>query len=185
MKEIIVWAIFSGLLFLAFIFVLVRAFLKQRLQMAILSFGLVLASMATTLYTGYLISRRSYTHTILGRSGEEIYVSLFGMSKSCYASIHEYQDRVVPRVDYGIWLHYTTCPKEFDRILTLHTYHIDTADTKGWNTSGPQSDQDWFKPEKLGDRILIYEWEQDGERSEQKIFVNLARTEAYLIDVKN
>lgn len=112
------------------------------------------------------------------RSGIEIYTSLFGEpSSDCVKVIHK-QDQVIPKIDYAIFLHFKTCPEELSRILVLRDFEFDKSSTNDWN----YADHPWFKPELLGDTILIYScWDIRGNG--QILYCNQDSTEVYCKDI--
>src|SRR5690606_39355592 len=58
------------------------------------------------------------TETLSPRTGDEIYDALFDKRQTDCIKILNFQDQVVPKIDYAIWLHFETCPDELKRILS-------------------------------------------------------------------
>lgn len=88
------------------------------------------------------------------RSGEEIYNAVFGAPVTRCGNIINKKDHNVPVIDCCIWLHFTSCPKEINRII----HDIDTASyiKKYFFTPDSGEQPSWWKPEKLGsDPILL------------------------------
>ena len=95
-----------------------------------------------------------------------------------------YQDQVVPKIDYAIWLHFKTCPKELKRILSKHDFNNEKLPTDNWNGKIPLGKTlEWFNPTTLGDTILVYEFSTDDSRNIQTIWTNLDSTEVFVRDI--
>lgn len=138
-----------------------------------------------TVYSVYTVTYKTYnkvTQLFTPRSGNEIYVSLFGEPNVGCATILNFQDQAVPKIDYAIWLHFKTCPEELDRILLQLPYLTDTTTQLSVN-DGPSENNMWFKPKLLGDTLIEYQYIGDDNRTAQFIYTNLSRTEAYCIDI--
>jgi hypothetical protein len=96
MKEIIIWLILSGTLFISFLaLLLIGAFRKNRV--IIFSSLVTLAiALGSAFWTSYLLLNKSYhkvTETLRPRTGDEIYSALFGKSESDCVKILNYQDQ--------------------------------------------------------------------------------------------
>jgi hypothetical protein len=91
------------------------------------------------------------------KSGEEIYMALFGSSTQSCVQVLNNVDQIVPRLDCCIWLEFKTCKSELDRIISLRTYkikHLPVTDSIGYSISySPRPE--WFKPHMLGDTIIM------------------------------
>ena len=186
MKELIIWTIFSGLLFISFISFLIIGIIRKNKRFIIASIAILLVTVVTGFYTGYKLVTKSYkkvTTALKPRTGNEIYISLFGKPESDCLSILNSQDQVIPKIDYAIWLHFKTCPNELKRILSKHNFVSEKISTKYLYTSAPSENENWFKPELLGDTILIYKYSKDQNGNGQTIYSNLNQTEVYCIDV--
>lgn len=117
------------------------------------------------------------------RTGEEIYTALFDKKQTDCIKILNYQDQVVPRIDYAIWLHFETCPEELKRILSLQEFESEVIATSGWETKGPFDHINWFKPETLGDSILVSIYSKDEYGNGQYIYSSLDSTKVFVKDV--
>lgn len=117
------------------------------------------------------------------RTGEEIYSALFGKTENICLKVLNYQDQIVPKIDYAIWLHFDNCPDELKRILQLHEYKTELQSTNGWQTTGPLANDNWFKPETLGDTVLVFTYKKDEYGNGQTIYSSLDSTKAFCIDI--
>ena len=186
MKEIITWIIVSGLIFISFLTILIVGLAKRRRKLIIISITLFVLLIVTSGWTLYIFGSKSYnkvTKTLKPRTGEEIYISLFGKTNNKCVNILDHQDQVIPKIDYAIWLHFETCPEELKRILQLHTFQFKKQSTKGWQTDGPSSNEKWFKPESLGDSVLVFEYKKDEYGNGQTIYSSFDSTRVFCIDV--
>lgn len=175
MKEIIILISFF-LLFIIAAIVLGIGINKRQKKIILIAIVTLCLSGITTIY--------SFSKVIF-RSGEEIYMALFDKPQFDCLKIINYQDQTVPILDAAIWLHFNTCPDELNRIINSKDFEIQKVSTKGWNTSGPLADENWFKPELLGDTILTFRYQQDYYGGSQTIYCNLNKTEAYCIDAND
>ncbi len=97
--------------------------------------------------------------------------------------ILNYQDQVIPKIDYAIWLHLRTCPKELKRILSKHDFRLEKAFIENWNREIPFGETlDWFKPITLGNTFTAYEYSTNNNRNIQTIWTNLDLSEIYLTE---
>lgn len=117
------------------------------------------------------------------RMGVQVYVDLFGIPRDCYSYVLESQDRVLPRIDYAIWIHFTTCPEEIQRISRQKKFTQTKVVAHQWAERYASPKGNWFKPQSLGDTVIIYSWSKPSTNSSRKIYTNTAQTEAYCIDI--
>ncbi len=138
-------------------------------------------------WTGYKIVSKTYNKvadTFKMRTGNEIYDALFGKRKTNCVKILNFQDQVVPKIDYAIWLHSETCPSELKRILSKHDYNSEKLSTNNWNGKIPLGETlDWFNPKTLGDTIMVYEYSTNDSRNVQTIWINIDSTEVFVRDI--
>src|SRR5438552_8915289 len=112
MKEIITWTIVSALIFISFLIILIVGLAKKKRKFVFISIGLFLLLFVSGGWTIYLFGIKSYskvTDMLKPRTAEEIYIALFGKTDNNCVNILDYQDQVVPKIDYAIWLHFETC----------------------------------------------------------------------------
>jgi hypothetical protein len=122
--------------------------------------------------------------TFRSRTGEEIYEALFGKQKTNCVSILNYQDQIIPKIDYAIWLQFETCPEELKRILSKHEFSGSKVSTDKWNGKAPYGETiKWFNPKTLGDSIMVYEYSSDDRRNIQTIWANLDSTKVFVRDI--
>jgi hypothetical protein len=117
------------------------------------------------------------------RSGAEIYQGLFGRGIAC-TQVIESQDQVVPRIDIAIWLHFKTCPSEFRRLLARHPFSAKKQATVRWQQDilGAEGDK-WFRPQAMGDTILVYKYATEDNRNIQTFWVSRDSTEVFYRDI--
>ncbi len=202
MKEVLITVIITFLVFLSFGVALGLAIVKQKSHYviaAILTFLLTLGGVASTVYLvasksidkfSYQMNKASKAMedaawereeaalTYEPRLGTEIYEGIFGAPTSECVTILNSKYKNDFEYEYDIWLHFETCPEEIDRIIAQQVYEIATESTAGWDTSGPLEEDNWFKPELLGDKVSVY-ISSDDYGDEQTLYVNLEKTEVY------
>lgn len=186
MKEITVLTVILGLIFILFLTKLIFGIAKRKQKLIFISVVLFLFLTISCSWVFYVFSRKSYEHVVnmlRPRTGEEIYVALFGKTNNKCLKILNHQDQLIPKIDYAIWLHLQTCPEELKRILQLHNFKTDKESTKGWQTDGPSANEKWFKPEKLGDSVLVFRYKKDDYGNGQTIYSSFDSTEIFCIDV--
>ena len=94
--------------------------------------------------------------TFRSRTGEEIYEALFGKQKTNCVAILNYQDQVVPKIDYAIWLQFETCPEELKKILSKYEFSAGKVSTDNWDGKIPYGETiKWFNPFKNPGLTLI------------------------------
>jgi hypothetical protein len=186
MKEIIIWSILSGTLFISFLaLLLIGIFRKNRVKI-ISSLFILFIALGTSFWTAYMAVNKSYfkvAETLKPRTGEEIYSSLFGKSESDCVKILKYQDQIVPKIDYAIWLEFETCPKEMKRILNQHNFIASKVAKTEVEQNGPSENNQWFKPQTLGDSLLVFVYKKDDFGNGQTIYSSLDSTHVFCIDV--
>lgn len=186
MKEIIILIIICIILFIGFLATIIIGLVKKNKFIILISSSIFILLIAAASYTAYSFVKKSVnkvSEALKPRTGEEIYAALFDKYEYECLKIKNYQDQVVPKIDYAIWLHFETCPEELKRIVSQHTFELEKESTKGWNTSGPLAGENWFKPERLGDTVLVYTYKKDEYGNVQIIYSNLKQTEAYCEDI--
>lgn len=186
MKELILLIAFSGIALLLFVITLLLGLTKKNTKLkltALLSFFVFVGLTVWTCYTFVNKTYNKVTTAFKPRTGYEIYDALFEKRQADCVKILNYQDQVIPKIDYAIWLHFESCPTELKRILSLHHFEAEVVSTKGWNTSGPAADANWFKPETLGDNILVFTYSKDGYGNGQYIYSSLDSSKVFVQDV--
>jgi hypothetical protein len=186
MKETILLLLLTGLFFISFLFTLIVGIVRKKRNLIIICMISIFLTFGFGMYTGYKFISKSYnkvTSFLKPRAGEEIYKALYGKSLSGCVKILHYQDQVVPKIDYAIWLHFKTCPDELNRILAIQHYDSKTISTSGIISCGPSANENWFRPELLGDSILVFYYKKDEYGNGQEIYCNLDSTEVYCKDI--
>ena len=187
MKEAIILTIISGIIFLTFLVTLTLGFIKKKKKLKLTSLFVFFAFIVCAGWTGYKIVSKTYNKVadkFKMRTGDEIYDALFDKRKTDCIEILNYQDQVVPKIDYAIWLHFKTCPKELERILSKHDFRKEKLSTDNWNGKIPLGETlEWFNLTTLGDTILVYEYSTDDSRNIQTIWTNRDSTEVFVRDI--
>lgn len=186
MKEILTWTIISVILLLFFAITMIYGLIRKKRKLIITSLLTLVLIFAGASWTIYLIASKSYdkvSDALAPRTGQEIYSALFGPTTNSCVKVLHYQDQNVPVLDYAIWLHFETCPNEVQRILQQHDYTSERQSTKGWNNSGPLAGDNWFKPELMGDSVLLFTYKKDDCGNYQEIYLSMDSTEAFCKDV--
>ena len=187
MRELILLAVISGLLFLVFLLILVLGFKRRNNKLKLTALLLFFAFIGLTAWTGFKFVSKTYnkvTETFKPRTGDEIYDALFGKRQTNCVRILNYQDQVVPKIDYAIWLHFETCPTELERILSRHQFSREKLSRIDWHGKVPNGEVlEWFKPTTLGDTILIYEYSTYDSQNIQTIWTSLDSTKVFVRDV--
>lgn len=187
MKEIIVFTVITGLTFLIFILALIFGFIQKNRKLKLTSLFVFLAFISLAGWTGFRFVTKSYNKvadTLKPRTGDEIYDALFDKRQSNCVKIIRYQDQVVPKIDYAIWLYFETCPDELKRILSRHEFTSEKLPTKDWNGKIPYGETlDWFNPTTLGDTIIVHEYSTNNSRSIQTIWASLDGTKVFCRDI--
>ena len=186
MKELIILTVISGLAFLVFLVTLILGFTKKDKKLKLTALLFFFAFIGLTAWTGFKFVSKTYNkvaETLRPRTGDEIYDALFDKRQTDCIKILNFQDQVVPKMDYAIWLHFETCPKELKRILSLHDFKTEVVSTSGWETNGPLAHENWFKPETLGDSILVFTYNKDEYGNGQYIYSSLDSSKVFVIDI--
>lgn len=187
MKELIALAIFSGLLFLLFLVTLIISLVWKKKPLKLTALFLFFSFICLTGWTVYKFVSKSYnkvTQSLKPRTGDEIYNALFNKRQTNCVKVINYQDQVVPKIDYAIWLHFETCPEELKRILERHKFSAEKLPTKDWNGKIPYGETlEWFNPTTLGDTIMVFEYSTNNSRNIQTIWSNLDSTKVFVRDI--
>jgi hypothetical protein len=182
MKEIIIWSIVSGTFFVTFLLILLIGVFRKNRVIVISSLFTLLIALGTSFWTAYSFINKSYNkvaETLKPRTGEEIYSALFGKPENECLKVLNYQDQIVPKIDYAIWLHLETCPKELNRILKHHEFTVNKVSSLDLDANGPS----WFNPETLGDSIMVFVYNKDEYGNGQAIYSSMDSTEVFCKDV--
>lgn len=187
MKEIISELLFAGISFMLFLVILIFGLIKKNKNLIITSIVILFISITAGAVGIFTITKKTYhiTKKVYNdvselskpRTGVEIYESLLGKPETDCVDILNYQDQTVPRLDPAILLHFKTCPKELNRILAQKEFEFEKI-----KTSEQTSDENWFKPEKMGDSILVFKY-YDTKGNGQEIYSSKDSTEIYLRDI--
>lgn len=187
MKEIIVLTVITGMTFLVFGLFFFRGIFRQNKKHLLTSVFAFIVFLGFAGWTGFKFVTKSYSKvadTLRPRNGDEIYDALFGKRQTSCVKVLNYQDQVVPKIDYAIWLQFETCPEEVKRILSGHKFSGGKVVTNGWDGKIPYGETlDWFKPASLGDSIMVYEYSTDNSRNIQTIWISPDSTRVFCRDI--
>jgi hypothetical protein len=187
MKEVIIYGLLAGLTFVGFIGLLIIGLIRKRRNLILISIVIFLITISLGITTGYKIITKSYnkiSEMTEPRSGEEIYNALFGKTDNDCLKISDYQDQIVPKIDYAIWLYFKTCPEECSRILSEFDYNIGELETKNWNSGTPLAENiEWWKPKEMGDTIIVYEYPIKEGKNIRTLWISKDSTEVYCRDI--
>jgi hypothetical protein len=186
MKELIILTVISGLAFLLFLVTLILGLTKKNKKLKRTALFLFFAFIGLTAWTGFKFVSKTYNkvaETLKPRTGDEIYDALFDKRQTDCIKILNFQDQVIPKIDYAIWLHFESCPDELKRILSRHDFKSEVVSTIGWNTDGPLAHENWFKPETLGDSIFVFIYNKDEYGNGQYIYSSLDSSKVFVKDI--
>lgn len=148
MKEILVWIVVTVITLLSFLLSLILGLTKKNRKLKKISILLFIIFLTCGVWTGKILVTKSYyslTESFKPRTGIEIYEALFGKSETYCIHVLNYQDQVVPKIDYAIWLNVKSCPAELKRILGKHTFSKHKIPTT--NANVPHGEMlPWFNP---------------------------------------
>ena len=138
-------------------------------------------------WTAFRFVNKTYhkvTETLRPRNGDEIYDALFDKRITECIKVISFQDQVVPKIDYAIWLEFETCPKELNRILSRHEFRAEKLPTEKCDGKVPYGETlYWFNPTKLGDTVMVYEYSTNDSKNIQTIWTNLDSTKVFVRDI--
>jgi len=186
MEEILLWGLAVGLLLITFLIILIVSMVRKSKRLTFISLAILIFAVCSAGWTAYLLTSKSYrkvSDMLKPRTGVEIYTALFGMSDNQCVEVLNHQDQVVPKIDYAIWLHFKTCRDELQRVLSLHDFDVEKKSTNNLQSYGLADNDNWFKPEALGDTIFVFRYKKDQFGKGQTIYSSLDSTEAFCIDV--
>lgn len=186
MTEIIIYTGITLTAFIVFLIILSIGLIKRKRRTIFAALVVMIIFIISGIRTTYLFTNKSY-HRLADifrpRTGIEIYHALFGKPKNDCVEILNFQDQLIPKIDYAIWLHFKTCPEELNRILSLHLFKTEIVATKDIEMNGPHANENWFKPETLGDSMLTFTFNRDSYGNGQYVYTSLDSTIVFCKDV--
>lgn len=187
MSQIIIQIIITGTIFLLGISVLIFGFIKNKRELRRLSLIIFFGCFIMAVWTSYTVITKSYKKfidTLKPRTGDEIYDGLFGKREHDCVKVLNKQDQVIPKIDYAIWLEFTTCPEELNRILSKYNFTSEKLVTMESQNEIPDGEiLDWFRPATLGDTLIVYEYVSSDNRNVQTIWVNTDSSRVFVRDI--
>ena len=184
MTELFTWLSLSIFSFALFLIFLIAGFIRSNKKLLLSSLLLFLATAifggrAAWLFVHKSIDKMNTMTT--PRTGTDIYTALFGKPVTC-VQVLNWQDQVVPKIDYAIWLHVRTCPDEILRITGQKEFSLEIISTEYHSITG-SGGKDWFKPETLGDSVLFLHWKKDEYGNGQYLYCARDSSELFCKDV--
>ena len=187
MKEVALYGVATAITLVIFIGTLLYGMFQKEKKVILLSFLFLFVSIVLGVATGYKVVAKSYqklSEIVQPRSGNEIYTALFGVPKNDCVQILNSRDQLIPKIDYAIWMHLKTCPKECTRILSEFEYSKEKLVTQTWTNGTPMSENiEWWSPKALGDTIWVYEVELKEGRNIRTLWISMDSTEVYVRDI--
>jgi hypothetical protein len=197
MREILYGVLFAAAAFVAGVVLIVFGVSKKKNLLIVASLVCFLLAVISGGITGYRVVSKSYqkarytyreskrVYGAIGdafrlRTGVEIYTALFGPPIAACVEVVQYQDQLIPKIDYAIILHVKTCPEEVQRIVSLRPFS--TKILTGYWLAAEDRHTEWFLPSTLGDSVIVYE-DYDENANGQSIYTNREMTEAYIVDM--
>lgn len=185
MTQIIILFFCSILLLLIFGVSLILGIKVRNKFLKIFSFISLAGFLSLFTYSIYLFVNKTIDkvqNSFQERSGYKIYEAIFDKKENNCVKVIHYQDQIVPKIDVGIWLHFKTCPTEVKRILQKHKFSRGIEITEKYNI--PAADNIyWFKPEELGDTIIVYEYSSENAKNIQTLWIKMDSTEVFCRDL--
>lgn len=177
MKDIVIWIIITGTMLLLFVLILFIATVRKNKRLAVWSVLPVLIGVTAGGITIYkMISKSYYTikHANLNnpfkaRTGKEIYTTLFKKPENDCLTVTNKKDQYVPGLDCCIWLEFSTCPQELERVIQQEKYDVQKTSSAFVSISGDNEKPDWWKPTQSGDSVFL-QHNYDGRRLQQLLF---------------
>lgn len=156
MREGIIGLLVSGVGFFVLFIVLIYGVVKTKKVAIVLGVLGLLAALAGGIWSaGRIIveSRRRVESITAPRTGEVVYVALFGEPEPC-VQVLNHQDQTIPVIDYAIYLKVQTCPREMERLAQRRTYEVEKIAPPA---AGNRMDNlAWFNPAVMGDSVWVW-----------------------------
>lgn len=175
MKDIVIWLTVTGLLLLLFAVMLLIAIVRRSKRLAVWSVLPVFIAVITGGITIYKMINKSYyaiknaetVNPFKARTGKEIYLAHFKKPVNDCVAVTNNKDQYIPGLDCCIWLEFSTCPQELERIIQQEKYELQKIKTAQVDISGDSEKPGWWKPAQLGDSILFFRHDDAGRRLQQ------------------
>jgi len=187
MKDLFALLSAAGVGLLLAVGMAVGGVLRRQRKLLLLACLALIGSGGLAARAGYIFVHKAKSRlasALKPRPKDDIYVALFGQSPLACTQVLAAQDQVVPRIDDAIWLHFTTCPGEFKRLLGRHPFEGGKEPTAQWHEAIPGAENmQWFRPQALGDTILVYEYTTEHSRNIQTFWASRDSTEVFYRDI--
>lgn len=186
------WILIAAGLFLGFLLMLGLSIYRKKKSLAIFSLLPLGFSVIAGCIALYFILSATY-QTVSGkmdkatkqRPGEEIYTQLFGNGSAHCTSILNSKDALIPIIDCCIWLEFSTCPQEIDRLIAQKNYRFTklNKETVSFVEPGIAEKPNWFAPATLGDSALVYKASNSNGKGEYLLFLKTDSTRAFYCEL--
>ena len=160
MRDLIIWIIIGGLSLITFLFFIIKSLIKKSKKNIFISFGFLCLTLCIGTWVVYNFAIKSYNKiakTFKPRSGIEIYSALFGKPEDNCVKVLNKTDQVVPRLDCCVWLEFTTCPTELNRVISQYNYKLTEYSSSDTSNYIPDYSPKpfWWTPYNLGDSVIV------------------------------
>lgn len=157
------------LFLILFIVMIIASIIRRRWKILVYSsipFLLFLIAGVTT--SGLLVKKsyqtiKTFAKSPFKRSGIELYEALFEKGWQGCVDVKNNKDQYIPGLDCCIWMEFTTCPQELQRILKQEKYSSQTLISDDLKLDFFES-PDWWQPKNLGDSVLFFSYDLKGQR---------------------
>lgn len=184
MTILVLLFILSILLALTFVSLLIIGLFQKKRKLVYWSLVPMILSLPCLIFAGtqvFVLGKAYVDESLKQRSGNEIYANLFYEKPECVV-VKESQDQVIPKIDYAIWLHVSTCPIEVNRIAKIKKTDFVKVQTINMSAQKPSAGNNWFTPELMGESILILNTLNEYHNG-QIIYCSLDSAEMYIKDI--
>jgi hypothetical protein len=189
MKQIIIWTLVSGLLFISFLALLIIGLVRKKRTNLLFSIAFLLLTFIGGFYVLYLVATKSANRiSAMGkpRTGIEIYTALFDRPAYGCVEVMNKMDQTVPRLDCCIWLEFKTCPIELNRIINreslvppIYQYSDTSAFIPNYSPRPV-----WWNPHLLGDSVVVLQkYDPDDPNHDQILIFSRDSTHAFYCDM--
>lgn len=175
MHYVSTWLFVTALLLVASITTAVGAIRRRSVSRFIGAVGLfilfLISGAVTVLKAGWKVLEKTRAVVTLSRTGNQMYIDLWGKAPNGCVEVIDHQDAVLPVIDDAVTLHFKTCPEELRRILGDKSYDVHRLDTASWPGGGRQA---------RGNTVI--QLLHTRERGGQQFYISEDSTEVYFTD---
>lgn len=183
----------AGVLFITAIAFFIAGIVKKRRGYIYTALISLLLAGGAGLYGGILVANSVYVavkegRNPLKRSGLEMYTALFDKPVDTCLHVLNAKDQYIPKIDCCMWLEFTSCPAELNRIIAQQKYKVaHVADLDAPNDYVPSNlspRPTWFNPKTLGDSMhILRKFNYDDPNHDLILYFSADSTHAFYIDM--